>query len=77
LIRTEAGATRDLSIDGVVRKVLMQANKNGFFYVLDRQTGKLISAQNSTPLSSRKAQAAGFSSMHKCEPSRGAGPPTK
>src|SRR5258705_7115058 len=28
----------------------MQANKNGFFYVLDRQTGKLISAQNFTPI---------------------------
>jgi len=34
----------DLTIDGVVRKVLMQAPKNGFFYVLDRATGKLISA---------------------------------
>jgi len=27
------------------RKVLMQAPKNGFFYVLDRETGKLISAE--------------------------------
>jgi len=35
----------DLTIDGVVRKVLMQAPKNGFFYVLDRTTGKLISAK--------------------------------
>jgi quinohemoprotein ethanol dehydrogenase len=33
-----------LSIDGKSRKVLMQAPKNGFFYVLDRQSGKLISA---------------------------------
>ena len=40
----------DLPIDGVTRKVLMQANKNGFFYVLDRQTGKLISARNFTPV---------------------------
>ena len=40
----------DLPIDGVTRKVLMQANKNGFFYVLDRKTGKLISAQNFTPI---------------------------
>jgi quinohemoprotein ethanol dehydrogenase len=40
----------DLTIDGVSRKVLMQANKNGFFYVLDRRTGKLISAQNFTPV---------------------------
>ena len=26
----------DLTIDGQPRKVLMQAPKNGFFYVLDR-----------------------------------------
>ena len=31
---------------GRVRKVLMQAPKNGFFYVLDRATGELISANN-------------------------------
>ncbi len=35
----------DLSIDGSDRKVLMQAPKNGFFYVLDRTDGDLISAQ--------------------------------
>ena len=35
----------DLPIDGKPRKVLMQAPKNGFFYVLDRATGKLISAE--------------------------------
>jgi quinohemoprotein ethanol dehydrogenase len=35
----------DLSIGGRVRKVIMQANKNAFFYVLDRQTGELISAK--------------------------------
>jgi len=34
-----------LSIGGTPRKVLMQAPKNGFFYVLDRRTGKLISAE--------------------------------
>jgi quinohemoprotein ethanol dehydrogenase len=34
-----------LTIDGKHRKVLMQAPKNGFFYVLDRQSGKLISAE--------------------------------
>jgi quinohemoprotein ethanol dehydrogenase len=34
----------DLVIKGETRKVLMQAPKNGFFYVLDRQTGKPISA---------------------------------
>jgi quinohemoprotein ethanol dehydrogenase len=35
----------DLTIDGVPRKVLMEAPTNGFFYVIDRQTGKLISAE--------------------------------
>jgi quinohemoprotein ethanol dehydrogenase len=35
----------DLSIGGKKRKVIMQANKNGFFYVLDRVTGELISAE--------------------------------
>jgi quinohemoprotein ethanol dehydrogenase len=34
----------ELTIDGRARKVLMQACKNGFFYVLDRQTGELLSA---------------------------------
>jgi glucose dehydrogenase len=33
----------DLTIDGRARKVLMQAPKNGFFYVLDRATGEFIS----------------------------------
>ncbi len=35
----------DLTIDGKPRKVLMQAPKNGFFYVIDRTNGKLISAE--------------------------------
>ncbi len=34
----------ELTIDGVPRKVLMTAPKNGFFYVIDRTNGKLISA---------------------------------
>jgi quinohemoprotein ethanol dehydrogenase len=34
----------DLDIRGRKRKVLMQAPKNGFFYVLDRVTGELLSA---------------------------------
>ena len=34
----------DLDIGGTTRHVLMQAPKNGFFYVLDRATGKLLSA---------------------------------
>ncbi|HLI82403.1 MAG TPA: PQQ-dependent dehydrogenase, methanol/ethanol family [Bryobacteraceae bacterium] len=35
----------DLNINGKTRKVLMQANKNGFYYVLDRLTGQFISAE--------------------------------
>jgi PQQ-dependent dehydrogenase (methanol/ethanol family) len=34
----------DLEIGGETRKVLMQAPKNGFFYVLDRTNGELLSA---------------------------------
>jgi quinohemoprotein ethanol dehydrogenase len=40
----------DLTIDGKPRKVLLQAGKNGFFYVLDRTNGKLISANNFVPV---------------------------
>jgi len=40
----------DMTIGGKARKVLMQAPKNGFFYVLDRVTGKLISAKNYVPI---------------------------
>jgi quinohemoprotein ethanol dehydrogenase len=36
----------ELTIGGTPRKVLMQAPKNGFFYVLDRVTGELLSAKN-------------------------------
>jgi PQQ-dependent dehydrogenase (methanol/ethanol family) len=39
----------DLEIDGQVRKVAMQAPKNGFFYVIDRSKGKLISAEPYVP----------------------------
>jgi alcohol dehydrogenase (cytochrome c)/quinohemoprotein ethanol dehydrogenase len=39
----------ELTIDGQKRHVLMQANKNGFFYVLDRKTGELISAEQYVP----------------------------
>ena len=34
----------DLEVDGKPRKVLMQAPKNGFFYVLDRSNGELLRA---------------------------------
>lgn len=35
----------DLEIGGKSRQVIMQAPKNGFFYVLDRATGELLSAK--------------------------------
>lgn len=35
----------DLVIDGRERKTIVQAPKNGFFYVVDRLTGELISAE--------------------------------
>lgn len=35
----------DLELGGETRKVIMQAPKNGFFYVLDRATGELLSAE--------------------------------
>jgi len=35
----------DLPIDGKNRKVILHAPKDGFFYVLDRESGKLISAK--------------------------------
>ncbi|MEM7361209.1 MAG: PQQ-dependent dehydrogenase, methanol/ethanol family [Pseudomonadota bacterium] len=36
----------DLEIEGEQRKVLMQAPKNGFFYVIDRITGEFISGDS-------------------------------
>jgi quinohemoprotein ethanol dehydrogenase len=38
----------DITIDGRGTPVIMQAPKNGFFYVLNRLTGKLISAEKYT-----------------------------
>lgn len=35
----------ELTIKGEERKIIMQAPKNGFFYVLDRVTGELLSAE--------------------------------
>ncbi|MCK5749027.1 MAG: PQQ-binding-like beta-propeller repeat protein, partial [Oricola sp.] len=40
----------DMDIDGRSRKVLMQAPKNGFFYVLDAATGEFISAEPITDI---------------------------
>lgn len=35
----------DLPIEGKTTPVIMQANRNGFFYVIDRANGKLLSAK--------------------------------
>ena len=35
----------DMEIEGEMRSVLMQAPKNGFFYVIDRETGEFLSAK--------------------------------
>jgi quinohemoprotein ethanol dehydrogenase len=40
----------DLKIDGRSRRVVMQASKNGVYYVLDAHSGKVISAKNFVPV---------------------------
>ena len=42
---TQKMVLADLTVAGKPRKVLMQASKNGFYYVLDRLNGALISAK--------------------------------
>lgn len=42
---TQSLVLADLPAGGHTRKVLMQASKNGFFYILDRTDGRLLSAQ--------------------------------
>jgi quinohemoprotein ethanol dehydrogenase len=37
-------ALADIEVDGAVRKVILQAPKNGFFYVIDRTNGELLRA---------------------------------
>jgi alcohol dehydrogenase (cytochrome c) len=41
---TDENVLADIRIDGQLRKVMIQANKNGFLYVLDRTNCKLIAA---------------------------------
>ncbi len=42
---TEVPILADLTIDGQLRKTVMFANRNGFYYTLDRTTGKVIVAK--------------------------------
>src|SRR5262249_4895172 len=41
----------DLTVEGKPVKVVVQANRNGFYYVLDRASGKLLSATPYTKIS--------------------------
>ena len=41
----------DVRINNRTRKVIMQANKNGYFYVIDRTSGEFISASEMAPVS--------------------------
>src|SRR5690606_39476359 len=49
-VQTCALPISDLELDGVTRKVLMQAPKAGFFYIPDRATGELLSADPYVPV---------------------------
>jgi quinohemoprotein ethanol dehydrogenase len=40
----------EIEIGGALRNVIMQAPKNGFFYVLDRKTGELLAADKYMPV---------------------------
>jgi len=40
----------DITMGGRLRKVIMQANKNGYFYVIDRLTGEFLSASPYAPM---------------------------
>jgi quinohemoprotein ethanol dehydrogenase len=46
---TQSIVQATLTIGGRQRDVLLHAPKNGFFYVLDRRTGELLSAKNFVP----------------------------
>jgi quinohemoprotein ethanol dehydrogenase len=52
---TQTLTLADLTINGAPRKVIMQASKNGFFYVIDRTNGKFISANNYVPVTWAKS----------------------
>ena len=43
-------ALADMNVDGEDLKVLLQAPKNGFFYVIDRSNGKLLRAHPYAPM---------------------------
>jgi PQQ-dependent dehydrogenase (methanol/ethanol family) len=56
---TQPIVVADLTIDGAPRRVVMQAPKNGFFYVLDAATGQLLSADKFAAIGRRASIATG------------------
>lgn len=46
---TQSLILADIELDGSSRRVVMQAPKNGYFYVLDAATGEFISGNNYVP----------------------------
>ena len=42
---TQVPSLVDIEVDGVQRKAVIQANRNGFFYALDRETGEFLHAK--------------------------------
>ena len=47
---TESMVLADLTVDGRLRHALLHAPKDGYFYVLDRSTGQVLSANNYVPV---------------------------
>ena len=45
-MRREVPVLADVTIGGQPRKVVMFANRNGFYYTLDRTNGKAASSQS-------------------------------
>jgi quinohemoprotein ethanol dehydrogenase len=46
----ESIVVTDIKVNGAMRRVILQAPKNGFFFVLDAKTGQFISAHNYEPV---------------------------
>ena len=67
---TQVPVLGDLTIGGQPRKVVMFANRNGFFYTLDRVTGKVIVAKpfvaDHVGEGDRRRRPAGAAAGHIC-----------
>jgi len=71
---TETPMLLDAEFHGNQRKLLLQANRNGFFYVLDRLTGKVLMAE---PFVKNLTWASGIGSDGRPIPLPGAEPSTE